>query len=136
MGTERTENILLRCQNLALGYEGVRIVENLSFDLAQGAYLFVVGENGSGKSTLIKTLLHLRAPLSGTITADAGLRRGDVGYLPQQNPVQRDFPASVREIVRSGCLAREKHRPFYSKEEKRRAEAAMEKLGVAALATH
>ncbi len=136
MGTERTENILLRCRDLALGYEGTRIVENLNFDFMQGAYLFVVGENGSGKSTLIKTLLHLRAPLAGTITADTGLRRGDIGYLPQQNPVQRDFPASVREIVRSGCLAREKHRPFYSKEEKIRAEAAMEKLGIAPLATH
>jgi len=124
----------LTCQNLTLGYEGRTVVSGLSFTVDAGDYLCVVGENGSGKSTLIKTLLRLKAPIAGHITTGDGLLHNEIGYLPQQTVVQKDFPASVREVVRSGCLNQCGLRPYYSKAEKQMAEDNMEKLGIADLA--
>lgn len=120
----------LTCENLTLGYDGKVIVENLDFSIDEGDYLCIVGENGSGKSTLMKTILGLQPPVSGKIITGDGLSRSEIGYLPQQTDVQRDFPASVREIVLSGCQARCGVRPFYSKEEKALAESNMEKMGI------
>lgn len=120
----------LTCENLTLGYDGKVIVENLDFSIDEGDYLCIVGENGSGKSTLMKTILGLQPPVSGKIITGNGLSRSEIGYLPQQTDVQRDFPASVREIVLSGCQARCGVRPFYSKEEKALAESNMEKMGI------
>ena len=133
MNAEETNMALLTCRDLALGYDGMRIVENLSFEVSAGDYLCIVGENGSGKSTLMKTILHLKSPLSGELRFGDGLRRTEIGYLPQQTAVQRDFPASVREIVLSGCMSRCGLRPFYSKAEKLLAAQAMEKMGITAL---
>ena len=123
----------LSCQDVALGYEGREIVGNLTFSVNAGDYLCIVGENGSGKSTLMKTILGLRAPMRGEIRVGDGLKRNEIGYLPQQTAVQRDFPASVREIVLSGCQSRAGLRPFYNRAEKRLAAENMEKLGIAAL---
>ena len=120
----------LTCEDLTLGYDGKVIVENLDFSIDEGDYLCIVGENGSGKSTLMKTILGLQPPVSGKIITGDGLSRSEIGYLPQQTDVQRDFPASVREIVLSGCQARCGIRPFYSKEEKALAESNMEKMGI------
>lgn len=125
---------LLSCENLSLGYEGHEIVRGLNFEVHSGDYLCIVGENGSGKSTLMKTLLGLQPPLGGKLRTGDGLARSEIGYLPQQTVVQKDFPASVREIVLSGCGGRMGLRPFYSKEEKRLATDTMEKLGLTALA--
>lgn len=125
---------LLNCNNLTLGYENMTVVQGLSFQVSAGDYLCIVGENGSGKSTLMKALLHLKAPISGELEMGEGLKRTEIGYLPQQTVVQRDFPASVREIVLSGCLNRRGLRPFYSREEKALAADWMKKLGVAELA--
>ncbi|MEA4934536.1 MAG: ATP-binding cassette domain-containing protein, partial [Lawsonibacter sp.] len=125
---------LLTCRNVTLGYEGTKVVEGLNFAVQSGDYLCIVGENGSGKSTLMKTILRLKTPLDGQILTGDGLKQTEIGYLPQQTVVQRDFPASVREIVRSGCLSRCGLRPYYSKEEKRLAEENMEKMGITALA--
>ena len=124
----------LDCKNLTLGYGTKTIIKNLSFSVNKGDYLCIVGENGSGKTTLMKTILHLLKPLSGTITTGDGLLPDEISYLPQQTDVQRDFPASVREIVLSGCQSRCGKRPFYNKAEKQLAEAAMEKLGITHLA--
>ena len=118
----------LTCKNLTLGYDNRAIQEDLNFSIDAGDYLCIVGENGSGKSTLMKTLLHLQPPISGTIELGDGLKKNEIGYLPQQTLVQRDFPASVREIVLSGCQSRCGLRPFYNKEEKRVAQKAMEKM--------
>ena len=123
----------LSCQDVALGYEGREIVGNLTFSVNAGDYLCIVGENGSGKSTLMKTILGLRAPMRGEIRVGDGLKRNEIGYLPQQTAVQRDFPASVREIVLSGCQSRAGLRPFYTRDEKRLAAENMEKLGITAL---
>ena len=122
---------LLTCDNVCLGYEGRTVVEGLTFKVDSGDYLCILGENGSGKSTLMKTLLGLRNPMSGTITMDDGLKKNEIGYLPQQTVVQRDFPASVKEIVMSGFLNHSGLRPFYTKEEKKIAHDNMQRLGIA-----
>lgn len=118
----------ITCKNLTLGYENRAIQENLNFSINAGDYLCIVGENGSGKSTLMKTLLHLQPPISGTIELGDGLHKNEIGYLPQQTLVQRDFPASVKEIVLSGCQGRCGWRPFYNKEDKKIARKTMEKM--------
>jgi len=124
----------LTCRDLCLGYEGKTVLSGLSFAVDAGDYLCIVGENGSGKSTLMRTILGLKAPMSGKIETGGGLRPSEIGYLPQQTVVQKDFPASVLEVVRSGCLNRQGLRPFYNKDEKRIVEDSMARLGVAPLA--
>ena len=121
------------CQNLCVGYEGKPVLENLSFSVNAEEYLCIVGENGSGKSTLMKTILGLQPPVSGRILTGDGLSKNEIGYLPQQTIIQRDFPASVREIVLSGCQGRCGRRPFYNREEKQLAANAMEKMQIQAL---
>ena len=125
---------LITCKDLTLGYESIPVARHLSFTVEEGDYLCILGENGSGKSTLMKTLLGLQAPLAGSVTYGGGLRQNQIGYLPQQTPLQRDFPASVQEVVLSGCLGRCGWRPFFSQEEKALAARNMERLGITGLA--
>ncbi len=120
----------LTCEHLTLGYNSRIIIEDLNFSINKGNYLCIIGENGSGKTTLMKTLLRLHKPISGRIITGDGLLPDEIGYLPQQTQVQKDFPASVREIVLSGCQSRCGKRPFYTREEKQLAVTAMEKLGI------
>ncbi len=120
----------LICKNVSLGYDSRIILSNLNFQINKGDYLCIVGENGSGKSTLMKTLLKLHKPLSGEIKIGDGLLDDEIGYLPQQTEVQKDFPASVKEIVLSGCQSRMGKRPFYNKEEKNLAKENMKKMGI------
>lgn len=127
---------LITCKDLSLGYENRVIVEGLNFSVKAGDYLCIVGENGSGKSTLMKTLLRLRAPMKGEIRMGDGLAPNEIGYLPQQTQVQRDFPASVREIVLSGCQGRIAGHLFYGREEKELAVKNMQRLGIRDLASH
>ncbi len=117
------------CENASLGYDGKPIVTGLNFTVNAGDYLCIVGENGSGKSTLMKTILNLTPPLAGSIRME-GLKPTQIGYLPQQTQVQRDFPASVLEIVLSGFQGQRGWRPFYTKEEKAAASANLKKLGL------
>lgn len=121
---------LLTCQDVSLGYEGKAVVENLNFKVDSGDYLCILGENGSGKSTLMKAILGLKSPMAGNITTGDGLKHSEIGYLPQQTIVQRDFPASVREIVMSGFLNHSGFRPLYSKAEKKTAFENMSRLGI------
>ena len=108
----------LTVRNVTLGYEQSVVSEKINFEMGQGDYLCVVGENGAGKSTLMKTILGLKSPISGTIVFGDGLKPNEIGYLPQQTTLQRDFPASVDEVVLSGCLNRCGLRPFYTKKER------------------
>ncbi len=124
----------LTCQNLCVGYDGKIVLQDLNLKVFAGNYLCIVGENGSGKSTLMKTILGLQPPISGRILAGDGLRKNEIGYLPQQTIVQKDFPASVREIVLSGCQGHCGSRPFYSFEDQAIAAGAMEKMHVEHLA--
>ena len=125
---------ILTARDLSLGYDSHVIVKDLNFSVNMGDYFCIVGENGSGKSTLMKTLLGLTAPVDGQILVGDGLESNEIGYLPQQSVVQKDFPASVREIVLSGCQGRCGKRPFYNREEKRLAEMNMYRMGVSSLA--
>ena len=124
---------LLTAQNVTLGYDNTTVVEDLDFVVNSGDYLCIVGENGSGKTTLMKTILRLKNSLSGKIFTGEGLRQNEIGYMPQQTEVQRDFPASVWEIVLSGCLNKCGIRPFYSKKEKMLARENTERMGIAHL---
>lgn len=124
----------LTCQDLSIGYEGKAILEHLNFSVGKGEYLYIVGENGSGKTTLMRNLLHLLQPISGKILLGDGLEENEIGYLPQQTLIQRDFPASVREIVLSGCQNHCGLRPFYNKKEKALSGEMMEKLQISHLA--
>lgn len=121
---------ILTCENASFSYDGRTVLEGVDFSLGAGDYLCVVGENGSGKSTLIRGLLSLKAPASGKITLGDGLKRNEIGYLPQQTEIQRDFPASVWEVVLSGCLNSLGTRLLYSEEDKRRAEMNLERMGI------
>lgn len=125
---------ILTVRDLSLGYDARTIVEGLNFTVNAGDYLCIVGENGSGKTTLMRTLLHLQEPLCGQILTGDGLMKNEIGYLPQQTIVQKDFPASVREIVLSGCQGRCGLRPFYNKEERQLAEENMRRMGITELA--
>ena len=118
------------CQDLAIGYDGKAIVQKLDLSINQGEYLCIVGENGAGKSTLVKTLIGLLQPVRGKIALGDGMSQEEIGYLPQQSETQKDFPASVREIVLSGCQNRCGLRPFYNRKEKMRAEEMMRRLQI------
>ena len=124
---------LITCKDLTLAYENHIVVENLSFAVNGGDYLCIIGENGSGKTTLMKALLGLKKASRGTIELGDGLRKNEIGYLPQQTFVQKEFPASVYEVVLSGCLNRSGLRPFYTKAEKKQALENMAKLNITAL---
>ncbi len=120
----------ITCNDLILGYEGRVIAQNINFEVEQGDYLCIVGENGAGKSTLIKALLGLNAPLYGKIQFESTLSAKDIGYLPQQSLAQRDFPATVWEIVLSGCIEGGSLKFWFSKEHRELARKNLEKLGI------
>lgn len=121
---------LLTCKNVSFGYENIIAISDVSFSLNEGEYLCVVGENGSGKSTLMKGLLGLLKPLKGELILDEALQKSSIGYLPQQTDLQKDFPATVFEVVLSGCLKQRGFLPFYSKKEKETAMKNLKRLGM------
>ena len=121
---------LLRCEHADFGYENQDAVVDANLEVNTGDYICIVGENGSGKSTLMKGILGLLKPTSGKIVVSEELRRAGIGYLPQQTAAQKDFPATVYEVVISGCLGKRGNRPFYSRKERALAEYNMEKLGI------
>ena len=126
--------VCVQCEHLAIGYEQPGIARDISFEVHAGDYLCIIGENGAGKSTLIKTIVGLRKPLAGTITTGEGFDAHYTGYLPQQTAVQRDFPATVEEVVRSGMQSQLGLPAFYRARHKARAQGAMEQLGITSLA--
>ena len=121
---------LLKCEHVDFGYENYDVVKDVSLEICQGDYLCIVGENGAGKSTLMKGLLGLLKPTGGSLMVSDDLKRSGIGYLPQQTPAQKDFPATVQEVVISGCLGKRGNRPFYSKKERETAAVNMERLGI------
>ena len=122
--------LLMKCEDVSLGYEKKSIIDNISFDVHEGDYIAITGENGVGKSTLVKTLLGLLPTLRGKIELCENMRHSDIGYLPQSSFVGRDFPASVYEVVLSGCIADRGAFPFYRQRHKDEAKNNMERLGI------
>ena len=122
---------LITCRGLAFAYGAETVLSGVDFAVEAGDYLCIVGENGSGKSTLVKGLLGLKEPSAGSITLGGGLQRREIGYLPQQTALQRDFPASVFEVVLSGRLNSLGRRCFYSKADRAEAERELERMGMA-----
>ncbi|MGP1587380.1 MAG: metal ABC transporter ATP-binding protein [Treponemataceae bacterium] len=120
----------LKCENLSIGYGSKVVQENLNFCVEQGDYFFILGENGSGKTTLMKTVLGFIKPLCGKIIYLNSWNKHGVGFLPQQTEIQKTFPATVREIVLSGCQENLRLFPFYRKSDIAKAELNMEKLGI------
>ncbi len=121
---------LVSLRDVCMGYDGTVAVERVTCDIERGDYVAVVGENGSGKSTLLKGILGLQKLRSGEIRFGDGLTQSEIGYLPQQSKAQRGFPASVREVVESGCLNRGGLRPFSSKADRALADEQMRRLGI------
>ncbi|MBQ8246637.1 MAG: metal ABC transporter ATP-binding protein [Lachnospiraceae bacterium] len=120
----------LTCENVILGYEKTAVTGCINLSLNKGDYLCIIGDNGSGKSTLMKGILGLRKPMKGKITFGDGLKQNEIGYMPQQTIVQKDFPASVEEIVISGCLSRSGLRPFFTKKDKMLADEMLAKMEI------
>lgn len=116
------------CKNLAIGYDGKTVASDINFRAEKGNYICIVGDNGSGKSTLVKALLRLNKPIEGKIELGDGVKYNQIGYLPQQTEIQKDFPASVKEVVLSGFMGRHKFFPFCTKEEKEKAHLEMERF--------
>ena len=120
----------IECKDVSVKYENQVVLEDISFSIEQGDYLCIVGENGSGKSTLVKTILCLENSKLGQIVFGEGLNKNEIGYLPQQTQAQKDFPASVYEVVLSGCLNSKGFSPFYSMKDKKLANEMIKSLGI------
>ena len=125
--------LLLKCEHVDFGYENQDAVIDVSLEVSTGDYICIVGENGSGKSTLMKGILGLLKPTEGKIEISEELKKAGIGYLPQQTAAQKDFPATVFEVVISGCLGKRGKRPVYSPQEKQTALSNLERLGIADL---
>ncbi len=124
---------LITCKDLNFSYDNKIVVENINFSINQGDYLCIIGENGAGKSTLVKGLLKLKKPYSGQLIFENNLKSKEIGYLPQQNNYQKDFPATVKEIVFSGYLNKINMIPFYKKSDKEIIYDNMKKLDIYSL---
>lgn len=127
---KEVEMAQIKVEKLTVGHEGKAVVENLNFEVNKGDYVCILGENGSGKSTLTKTLVGLLSPLEGSIQFEDDISRKQIGYLPQQTEVQKDFPASVWEVVLSGCQSQKKFGFFYSREDRERAKSNITRMGI------
>jgi len=121
---------MINIEDVSFDYQQIKIINNLSMTINKGDFLCIIGENGTGKTTLIKGLVGLKHPTSGTICFNHGLKQNEIGYLPQQNAIQKEFPASVFEIVLSGCLNQKKSSFFYNKEVKQKANRILIKLKI------
>ena len=121
---------LLEVKDLAVGYDAHSVLDHLNFTVSEGDYLCIIGENGSGKTTLMRTILKLLEPMSGEIIYGDGLKANEIGYLPQQTVVQKDFPASIREVVLSGLQGKKGFKAFYTKADKEIADRNMERMGI------
>lgn len=121
---------LIECKKLTIGYDNKVVLSDINFSIDNGSFVYIVGENGVGKSTLIKCLLKLKKPINGTVEYCPELKQNEIGYLPQQSDIQRDFPAGVNEIVLSGCLNKSGLKPFYTAKQKKKAKHNMELMNI------
>lgn len=128
-GTKQTA--LLICRNLAVGYDGIRQCENISFTLHEGEHLSVIGRDGSGKTALVSAILGLDSPMEGEVTYCGGLKRSEIGCMPQNDMLMGN--ARVLDTVLAGCLGG-MNKWFVGRGEKQRAMDCLTELGAADLA--
>ena len=121
---------LIECKRLSVGYDKKVVCKDINFKVEEGDYICILGENGSGKSTLLKTILGLNKAVFGKVIFEKSLSKNKLGYLPQQNDFQKDFPATVKEVIMSGFISQMGLRPFYNKAEKNKANGIIEFLGL------
>ena len=121
---------LLSLKKVSLGYGDNTVISGADFAIESGDFICIVGANGSGKSTLVRGILGLIRPLKGEIIFGEGLKQQEIGYLPQETRVDANFPATVEEIVLSGCLGHMKLRPFYCHSEKSHVSHSLAALGI------
>ena len=121
---------IINGENIYIKYDDEYIIKDLSFKVEDNDYLCIIGENGSGKTTLMKAILGLIKIDQGNITFNNDLKNNEIAYLPQTNNIQKDFPATVKEVVLSGCLNRLEKRFFYNQEDKDLALKNIEKLNI------
>lgn len=119
---------IISCEKVYMSYDSTKVINGVSFDVEKGDFLCIIGENGTGKSTLLKGILSLQKLNSGTITL-SGIRADEIGYLPQKTVVQKDFPASVREVVLSGRQIKG-FKLFYTSEDRKIARKNIELMGI------
>lgn len=127
---------MLTFESVGLSYGGDNVAHDVSFSVNAGEFWGIVGENGSGKTTLMKALLGLIPCASGRIVMGEGLKPNEIGYLPQQSAIQKDFPASVGEVVLSGTIGWRGLKPFYGRKERITARENMDMLGILSLEKH
>ncbi len=124
---------LIKVENLSAFYESKKVFESLNFSVQEGDYLCIVGENGSGKTTLMKTILGFDIKHKGAVKL-SGFTKKEIGYLPQKTQHQKDFPASVTEVVMSGFAGGGFFGVGYSKSQKSLAQKNMELLNIKSIA--
>ena len=122
----QTKSPLLKCSNITLGYGSKNIVNNFNYTIHSGDYLSINGRNGCGKTTFLRGLAGVLHPRAGKIELSSGLKRNQIGYLPQITVTQKDFPASVEEIVLSAFQGKNLLLPFYGKALRKRADECLE----------
>ena len=127
---------VLDCRDLSFAYEGRPVLSHVNFSLEKGSYLGIIGENGSGKSTLIKGILGLKKQASGEIRLHLPDAQKGMGYLPQQQTMKKDFPASVWEVVLSGRLSQLSFPYRYRKMDRDCAEHMLQFLSLSSLKNH
>lgn len=120
---------LVRFSDLSLGYDSEIALADVTGEIAAGSLLAMIGPNGAGKSTLLKGIIGELAPLTGTLRLD-GLKRTEIGYLPQRNDFDASFPISVFDVVALGLWRRIGPFGRIGKEERAKVLAALEQVGL------
>ncbi len=120
---------IIECRNISAAYDGIKPLSDVTFSIEDKDYLCIIGDNGTGKTTLMKVILGLKHQSSGEIIFN-NLSKNQIGYLAQQSELQKEFPASVKEVVLSGCVNRKRFNPFYTKSDKEKAKNAMQTLDI------
>lgn len=129
----------LRLTGVAAGYGGEEVLADLDLEVGAGELVGVVGPSGSGKTTLLRLLTGQLAPTAGHVEVLGRTARGrggpeGVGYVPQLEGIDWDFPLTVRQVVLLGGTAQSRRLPWFSRPERRRAQDVLERLGIGHLA--
>ena len=117
---------IIKIKDLTFGYTNKKDnIKNINLNIEEGKFTCIVGENGSGKSTLLKCIVGLNKGYTGEIE-----KTSKAGYLPQITDIQKNFPASIEEVVMSGTISNNIASIFYKKEDKQKAIEIMKQLEI------